>query len=35
MFFKTPEIIGILVLFKYENELEIDASEISFNSVNP
>ena len=34
-FFKTPEvgIIGIFVLSKYENQLEIVTSDICFNSV--
>ena len=34
-FFKTPEvrIIGIFVLSKYENELEIVTNDICFNSV--
>ena len=27
--------IGIFLLFKYENELEIDTNDIGFNSVNP
>ena len=33
--FETPEvgIIVIFVLFKYENELELVGSDISFNSV--
>ena len=36
-FSKLPEvgIIGICVLLKYENELEINTIDIGFNSVNP
>ena len=36
-FFETPEIgiIGIFVLPEYENELEIVASDICFNSLMP
>ena len=36
-FFETPKlsIIGILVLLKYENELELVTSDTSFNSVSP
>ena len=36
-FFETPEvdIIGISVLSKYGNELEIDTSTIGFNSTSP
>ena len=35
-FLETPEIciIGIFVLLKYENELELVSSDIRFNSVN-
>ena len=34
-FFETPRVgnIGILVLLKFKNELEVDTSDISFNSV--
>ena len=28
-------IIGIIVLLKYENELELVTSDIGFNSINP
>ena len=36
-FFETPEvgIIGVFVLLKYENELELVTSDISFTSVSP
>ena len=36
-FFETPEvsIIGIFVLLKYENKLELITSDINFNSVIP
>ena len=35
MFFETPivDIIGIFILLKYENELELVTGDISFNSV--
>ena len=35
--FKTPEIciIGIFVLLKYENEVEIDTIDIDVNSLSP
>ena len=37
VFFETPEIgiIDIFLLLKYENELELVTSDISFNSDNP
>ena len=36
-FFETPKVgvIGIFILLKYENELELVTSDISINSVNP